>query len=512
MISLLIATRATIVKSIVAVSIVALPLQLAAEQVFPDPVGDLIGLDEDAPDAIALVATDLGDALRLEIELTEPDQAGSINGLIEVDAGFASGPVDPERPARRSRLSSLCPKPTGLEVNLTIDLFAREGSEVAVRNSDDQIVGQAQWAETAQGFAVTLGKQLIGFDSGAVRLAAIIGDANAASDCIPDSGEQTLAEVSLHRVVVDASASSGGTITPQGELIAETGETLSLDLQPDPGHHLETVDSTCGGNLDDKTFTTGPLERACSVEAVFVETPIDGECGPANGGVFTSPPDEDLCAAGTPGDVSGDGPWSWSCEGIAGGSDAGCSADIEHYTVIYRTGSGGTIAGETDQSIPHGASGTPVSAEADDGHAFAEWSDGLTDNPRTDSDITEDLSVEAAFIEQTTTSLASDTGVAIVGELVTYSVAVSGTKTIPAGGSVTVEADNGESCSSADGTVTGDTLSFECTIVFSEPGTRTVVADFAGTDDHQSSQSPPLTQPVDNTDELFEDRFQLSEW
>src|SRR5690606_11755697 len=45
----------------------------------------------------------------------------------------------------------------------------------------------------------------------------------------------------------------------------------------------------------------------------------------------------------------------------------------------------------------HGASGTPVTAVPDGGYSFVQWSDGSTANPRTDANVTADLSVAAEF-------------------------------------------------------------------------------------------------------------------
>lgn len=55
---------------------------------------------------------------------------------------------------------------------------------------------------------------------------------------------------------------------------------------------------------------------------------VDGLCGPANGGTYSQAPTTGLCSAGTPSTVSGSGPWTWSCNGINGGVNASCSANI----------------------------------------------------------------------------------------------------------------------------------------------------------------------------------------
>src|SRR5690606_20895516 len=146
-------------------------------------------------------------------------------------------------------------------------------------------------------------------------------------------------------------------------------------------------------------FTAEGLDAAESLAFNILSLAIDGSCGAAHGGVFTSAPATDLCATGTAGPVTGSGPWTWTCSGIAGGADASCSADIQTYTPSYSAGSGGAISGPTPQVVAHGADGTPVTAVPDAGYSFVQWSDGSTANPRTDTDVTADLSVQAQFAQ-----------------------------------------------------------------------------------------------------------------
>ncbi|KMQ51992.1 hypothetical protein CHISP_0981 [Chitinispirillum alkaliphilum] len=71
---------------------------------------------------------------------------------------------------------------------------------------------------------------------------------------------------------------------------------------------------------------------------------------------------------------------------------------IKQHTLTYDVaGSGGSLEGELEQQIKHGANGTPVEAVADDGFVFREWSDNSVDNPRTDENITEDKVIYAYF-------------------------------------------------------------------------------------------------------------------
>ena len=82
------------------------------------------------------------------------------------------------------------------------------------------------------------------------------------------------------------------------------------------------------------------LRQADSVESLTVQsmdiflpappapTPINGQCGSANGQTVDSRPSNNLCAVGSASAVSGNGPWSWTCAGSNGGRAASCSAQI----------------------------------------------------------------------------------------------------------------------------------------------------------------------------------------
>ncbi len=45
-----------------------------------------------------------------------------------------------------------------------------------------------------------------------------------------------------------------------------------------------------------------------------------------------------------------------------------------------------------------GADGTPVTPSPEPGFSFVQWSDGSTDSPRTDTDVQEDITVQATFV------------------------------------------------------------------------------------------------------------------
>jgi len=66
-------------------------------------------------------------------------------------------------------------------------------------------------------------------------------------------------------------------------------------------------------------------------------------------------------------------------------------------TLEYLADSNGSLSGSSTQIVDYGSSGTAVTAVADSGYRFLRWGDASTANPRTDSSISDNLSVTASF-------------------------------------------------------------------------------------------------------------------
>lgn len=80
------------------------------------------------------------------------------------------------------------------------------------------------------------------------------------------------------------------------------------------------------------------------------------------------------------------------------------SAEANYYTLNYSAGANGSVSGDLSQSVVHGGNGTAVTATANNGYRFDKWSsDNKTNNPRTDSNITNNGSFVANFVSGTTT-------------------------------------------------------------------------------------------------------------
>lgn len=82
---------------------------------------------------------------------------------------------------------------------------------------------------------------------------------------------------------------------------------------------------------------------------------------------------------------------------------------VNQYTLFYVAGTNGSVTGEVSQTVEHGKDGTEILAIPESGYHFVRWSDGSTDNPRTDREVTGNISASAEFAINTYT-VSYDTG------------------------------------------------------------------------------------------------------
>lgn len=146
-----------------------------------------------------------------------------------------------------------------------------------------------------------------------------------------------------------ASAGPNGQIDPSGEITVTHGDTKVFTITPDDFYHV-----------------------------AFIK--VDGQ---------------DI-------DLDADPAWDnqamqYTFESVSGPHTIEAGFAINTYQLVYLAGENGSIVGESQQTVDHGADGAPVEAIPDEGYHFVEWSDGVTDNPRQDVNITSDLEVSAIF-------------------------------------------------------------------------------------------------------------------
>ena len=154
--------------------------------------------------------------------------------------------------------------------------------------------------------------------------------------------------------VVNATAGSNGGVTTahQSADSATVGKngTTSFTFIANAGYHFGTPSSTCGGSFDSDTgiYTTAAVTADCTVSVSFA---------------------------------------------------------IDTFALNYDVNnpSAGHLDGTTSQTVNYGDDGTTVTAVAETGYHFVQWSDGVMTAARTDTDVMADISVTADFAINTYT-------------------------------------------------------------------------------------------------------------
>lgn len=128
----------------------------------------------------------------------------------------------------------------------------------------------------------------------------------------------------------------GGQVDTDGQTVTPSVDhTDSLVVRGDMATTslvLSGYDGSTAGSIHADSSTPDEcvalsLDQQNQVVLVNVcERPIVGRCGVADHLSASSTPSSNLCSAGTVSSVSGSGPWTRSCRGSGGGTDASCDA------------------------------------------------------------------------------------------------------------------------------------------------------------------------------------------
>lgn len=157
---------------------------------------------------------------------------------------------------------------------------------------------------------------------------------------MPAQNVEIDANFTLKTYTISATATSGGTITPSGNVQVTHGGSQTFTIATGAGHSLTDVqvDGVSEGAITSRTFTNVSSSR--TIHAVF--TPYT-------------------------------------------------------YTLVYSAGANGSISGTATQTVNYSGNGTAVTAVPATGYRFVQWSDGITANPRTDTNVMADITVTAQF-------------------------------------------------------------------------------------------------------------------
>ncbi len=155
--------------------------------------------------------------------------------------------------------------------------------------------------------------------------------------------------------VVTPQPASGGVLLPPGPQLVAAGSSFKFDAAPAPGFKTTAVFGCGNGVFAGNAYITAPITADCVVAAKF-------------------------------------------------------DPSAQVFSLTYAAGEGGLVQGNLAQQVAAGGSGSPVTAVANPGRYFVQWSDGKTANPRKDVHVAADVNVTAQFAAEGTFTVESVAG------------------------------------------------------------------------------------------------------
>jgi uncharacterized repeat protein (TIGR02543 family) len=214
-------------------------------------------------------------------------------------------------------------------------------------------------------------------------------------------------------------ASSGGTTVANinTQTIAHSTNGAAVTATPNTGYHFAGWDDSNSENpRTDSNVTADKSVTANFVINTYTVT-FNKTSGTTDASPLTKTADYNTSVTSLPSAPTKTGytfaGWNTITDGsgTAFTTSSSVTGDITVYaqwtanthTLTYTAGANGTITGSASQTISLGASGTAVSATANANYHFVNWSDGSTANPRTDTNVTSNVTVIANFTPNTFT-------------------------------------------------------------------------------------------------------------
>ena len=294
------------------------------------------------------------------------------------------------------------------------DIMSDGGATVTVRGvcwstSANPTTGDAY--TTDGGGTGTFGSSLTGLAAGTTYHVRAYATNTAGAGYGDD---RTFATLAVHTVTFVAGAHGTLSGTP-GQTVDHGSDCTAVTAVPDLGHHFTgwtgdhvgsdnpltvtnvTADMTITANFAIDTHTVTFVAGAHgSLQGTSPQTVNYG----ANCTVVTPVPDLGYHFTGWTGDYVGtDNPLTVT--NVTADMTITANFAIDTHTVTFVAGAHGSLAGTTSQTVDYGADCTAVTATADDGYHFVNWTGtgggASTDNPLTIASVTQDLTITANF-------------------------------------------------------------------------------------------------------------------
>ena len=227
------------------------------------------------------------------------------------------------------------------------------------------------------------------------------------------TGSQTQATITYQTLnfTITASAGTGGTISPSGNVTVNYLNSQAFNITPNTGYSISSVlvDSVSQGAITSYTFTSVSANHTISASFTLNTFTLTYNAG-ANGSISGNATQTvDYNAGGTAVTAVPNTGYhfvNWSDASITNPrTDTNVTANISvtasfainTYTLTYAAGANGSVTGNTTQTVNYNGSGTAVTAVPASGYHFVQWSDSSATNPRTDTSVTANISVTASF-------------------------------------------------------------------------------------------------------------------
>lgn len=215
---------------------------------------------------------------------------------------------------------------------------------------------------------------------------------------------------------VSYAAGSGGSITgSSSQIVNYSSSTSAVTATPDVGYYFTSWnDASTTNPRIDYNITATTTHTASFATSSYALTYTAGSGGTlsgsstqtvnygADGSAVTAVPDTGYSFVDWS-DASTTNPRT--DYNITATTSITANFSINTFTLSYTAGTGGSISGSASQTVNYNSDGSAVTAMPANGYVFLRWSDGSTVNPRTDTNVTANLSVTANFSSVGSSSL-----------------------------------------------------------------------------------------------------------